>query len=210
MNRKFLSNSNYVLSKILNDEKNIDISKKIIEDILDTKIKEIIIRKNLEERVIYLTAENHYGIANYRIVTEDNEELNVGIQIIDGLYVQEKMLIYASFIHANQEEYEEHNSFTKTITINILDGKFFPTKQYHNVITLLEHNKKYDIDKGMIFHLLELPKFKELEIERDEEAWIAYIKSDNDELVRKAKEKCTEIRKLDELLKDYWKMEKLK
>lgn len=182
----------------------------MIEDIIGIKINEIIIRNKIGEKVNYLPLDKRYGIADYRIVTQDKKEFNVGIQILDGIYIQEKMLVYASLIQGYQEEYEEHNSLAQTITINILDGKFFLTEGYHNEITLLENNRKYNIDTGMIFHLLELPKFKESEIKKDEDAWIAYIKADNDELTEMAKERCTEIKKLDDLLKEYWKKEKLK
>ena len=53
------------------------------------------------------------------------KKLNVGIQFIDGIYVQTKMLMYYAQIHLNQLEYNSKREFCRTITINLLDFKFF-------------------------------------------------------------------------------------
>ena len=60
------------------------------------------------------------GIVEVRIQTED-EELNVGIQIIDGNYVQNKMFLYYARVHTNQITYNDNRKIAKTVTINILD-----------------------------------------------------------------------------------------
>ena len=104
MNRKFISNSNYVLRKVLNNEEYLEIIKDFIEAILDINIQEIELNSYLEEKDKYLPKEENFGIADVRIRTDENEEINVGIQFIDGIYIQTKMLLYYGQIHLNQLE----------------------------------------------------------------------------------------------------------
>ena len=119
MNKKFISNSNNVLRKILNNEDCLEILKDFIESILDITIKDIELNPYLEEKAQYLPKEENFGIADVRIRTDENEEINIGIQFIDGIYVQTKMLMYYAQIHLNQLEYDERREFSKNITINL-------------------------------------------------------------------------------------------
>ena len=136
MNRKFISKSNRVLRKILNSEQNIDILQDFIEAFLNIKIKKIVLNPYLEKNSKHLPSEENFGIADVRITKQDGSELNVGIQIIDGLYIQNKLLIYYAQIHTNQLEYGENRAVAKTVTINILDCNYFKTDEYHKKILI--------------------------------------------------------------------------
>jgi predicted transposase/invertase (TIGR01784 family) len=208
LNRKFISNSNSILKEILNSEENVDILQNFIEKILKIRISKIFLREYLGERVRYLPVEEKYGIADVRVITEDGSKLNIGVQIIDGNYVQEKILTYASLIHINQLEYDENNDYAKTITINILDFKYFSTQDVHKVMNFLDRKFKYYPSEEIEFHILELPKFKKSKIENFEDAWIAYLKGD-EELAEEAIERCEKINKLDNLLKKFWEEERI-
>ena len=161
MNRKFISNSNYVLRKILNNEAYLGILKDFIEAILNMTIKDIELNSYLEEKAQYLPKEENFGIADVRIRTNENEEMNIGIQFIDGIYVQTKMLMYYAQIHLNQLEYDEKREFAKTITINLLDFKYFSSQGYDKVIKIktnegnitLEELEMYVIIKDIILLL---------------------------------------------------------
>jgi len=133
MNRRLISHSNYVLRKVLNNEQGLEILKDFIEAILDIEIEEIQLNTYLEDKSKYLPSEENFGIADLRIKTED-EEINVGIQFIDGIYIQTKMLLYYAQVHLNQVEYDDKREFTKTITINILD---FNQKIYYLICVCL-------------------------------------------------------------------------
>ena len=125
MNRKFVSKSNYVLRKVLNKEENLDILKDMIESILQIKIKKIELNPYLEKKKQNLPAEENFGIADVRLEKADGEELNVGIQFVDGYHVITKMLIYYAQIHANQLEYDKDRKVAKTVTINFVDFEIF-------------------------------------------------------------------------------------
>ena len=115
MNRKFVANSNFLFRKLLNNKNCEDVIKDFIESVLNIDIARIKINPYLRSRERYLPKEVKFGIVDVRITTEENEEMNVGIQFIDGIYVQTKMLIYYAQIHLNQLEFDKEREFVKTV-----------------------------------------------------------------------------------------------
>ena len=206
MNRKFVAKSNFVLRRVLNSEDNIDILKEFIEVILDIKIKEAQINPYLEKRKNNLPAEENFGIADLRIKTNENEELNIGIQIIDGEHILTKMFLYYAQIYSNQLEYDDNREIAKTITINILDFIFTKETKYHSRMVLKEKEIEDTVKDYLEMHILELPKFamkirKEMNLK---EAWMNYLRGDN---IEEAIKKSNKIEKLDDILKKYWREE---
>lgn len=204
MNRKFINNSNFVLSKILSLEKNKDIIKDFIETFLKINIRTLKINSKIENS-------KEYGIVDVRVVTKENEELNVGIQVIDGYYIQSKMLLYYAKIHSNQVLYGDGRKLAKTTTINILDKPFFNSLKFHNIIKLKTNVMDDNILETVEMHVLELPRLKDNKIYKltREEAWVIYLKGDNSILIENAKAKYKCIKKLDNLLNKYWEEEKV-
>lgn len=210
MNRKFISNSNYVLRKILNTENSLEILKDLIESILDINIKYIELNPYLEEKSKYLPKEENFGIADVRITTDENEEMNIGIQFIDGMYVQTKMLMYYAQIHLNQLEYDEKREFAKTITINLLDFKHFSSQGYNKVIRIKSNEGDIKLEE-LEMYVIELPKFtiENLSNITRKEEWIAYLKGCEDKILEKIKINNKNIALLDELAEKYWIEEKM-
>ena len=67
VNRKFISNSNYVFRKVINNEECLDIIKDFIESILNINIKEIELNPYLKGKARYLPKEENFGVADVRI-----------------------------------------------------------------------------------------------------------------------------------------------
>lgn len=210
MNRKFISNSNYVFRKILNTENCLDILKDFIESILDITIKYIELNTYLEEKSKYLPKEENFGIADVRITTNKNEEMNVGIQFIDGMYVQTKMLMYYAQIHLNQLEYDIKREFSRTITINLLDFKYFSSQGYNNIIRIKSNEGNIKLEE-IEMYVIELPKFtiKDLNNITRKEEWITYIKGCENKVLNKIKIDNKYIALLDKLAEKYWLEEKM-
>ena len=206
MNRKFVAKSNYVLRKVLNSEDNVDILREFIEVILNIKIKKAGINPYLEKRKKNLPAEENFGIADLRIQTEDKEELNIGIQMIDGEHVLTKMFLYFAQIHLNQIEYDDRRELARTITINILDFIFIPKTKYHSRMIFKKEEMKEIYKDCLEMHMIELPKFS-VNLNQEmtlKESWISYLKGEN---IEKAIRKSEKIKKLDNLLNTYWQDE---
>ena len=208
MNKKLVSNSNFVLRKVLNNGDCLGVLKDFIESILETKIDEIELNPYLTQREKYLPREENFGIADVRIKTEDNQEMNVGIQFIDWIYVETKMLLYYAQIHLNQDEYDEKRELCKTVTINILDFKHLNTNKYDNVIRIQSNEQEITLDE-LEMHLIELPKIR-VENMNDlsaKEEWLLYLKEDNKKVLSRIKNE--NIHYLDSLLNKYWLEEKM-
>lgn len=206
MNRKFISNSNYVFRKVLNNEQCVDILKDFIGAILNIEIEEIELNRYLSENEKYLPKEENFGIADVRIRTKENEEINVGIQFIDGIYIQTKMLMYYAQIHLNQLEYDNKREFARTITINLLDYKYFSTKGYEQMIKIKTNEGDIQLEEVEMY-VLELPKYicKNLNNKTRKDEWIEYLKGS----IATEKIKNKNIKKLDELVEKYWLEEKM-
>ena len=209
MNQKFVSKSNFVLRKVLNSENNLDIIKDFIESILKIKIISIRLNPYLKNKEKCLPAEENFGIADVRVKTELEEEFNIGIQFIDGIYVQNKMFLYYAQIHSNQLEYTQNTKIAKTITINILDYKYFENLSYHKKVLIKD--RKETKEGEIEIHILELPKFKVVDPNNltDKEEWMLYLKEKNSKKIEQIINRSLYIKKLDILLDDYWKREKM-
>lgn len=205
MNRKFIENSNKILRKILNSNNCLDILKNIVESFLNIKIEKIQINQSPE---IENKNSKIYGIVDMRVTT-NNEELNVGIQIIDGDYIQNKMFLYYAKIHSNQIFYNDGRKIARTATINILDLPFFSSNRYHKIIKIKTNLINDNILETMELHVIELPKFNKIlnNESSDEKLWTAYLKGDSIEKIDFAKNKNPQINKLDSLLEEYWQKE---
>lgn len=206
MNRKFISKSNLVLREILNSNNCLDILKDFIETFLNIKINNIILNNPKNNKYKSSTS---MGIAEVRITTEDGEELNVGIQIIDGDYIQNKMFLYYARIHTNQINYNDNRKIARTVTINILDFIYFSSLNFHKKISIKTNIIDDNILETMDLHVIELPKLKILNLSclKKEEAWVGYFQGQNSKLIESVKEKYSKIQKLDNLLENYWKEE---
>lgn len=196
MNRKIIADSNSVLRKIFKDEENIDVLKDLIETILNVEIKEINLIKNLYYSLIYKEVK---GIAEVKITTTDEEKILVGMQIMDGFYIQNKMVLYQAQLQLNEEVYKD---VTKTVTINILDDEYFDVTDYKKQIQVKTVGAVSSKKFGEIY-LIQLKKFDGKNYDEKEKEWIEYLKEEIQE------PKNEKIKKLDNLLDDYWKNEVL-
>lgn len=204
MNRKFVSKSNRVLRKVLNSKENLDVLQDFIETFLKIKIKEIELNPYLEIKSNNLPSPENFGIADVRVRLQNEEELNIGIQFIDGFYAQNKMLLYYAQIHSNQLEYEDNRSLAKTVTINLLDFNYLKADSYFNKIVIPSKN-----ENQIELYVLELPKFMSSpeKIGDKQEAWMTYLCGNEQDLIADILKRFNGIKKLDTLLERYWENE---
>ena len=212
MNRKFISKSNRVLRKVLNSKDNLDIIKDFIEAFLDIEINQIQLNPYLEKESQKFPSEEDFGIADIRVKLKNNEEMNIGIQFIDGYYIQSKLLLYYAQIHSGQLLFEDGREIAKTLTINLLDFEYLNSTDYFTKIIAPCNNKEKDTGTQVELYLIELQKFKFLssfeEMTR-REAWMFFLCGNDKQILAQVLEKFSEIKKLDGLLNQYWRNEKM-
>ena len=118
MNRKFVSKSNRVLRKVLNSKENLDILQDFIETFLKIKIQEIELNPYLESKSNNLPSPENFGIADVRVKLQNQEELNVGIQFIDGKFAQMQGTL-EDYLHK-----DERNNRSKVVNKDKKNAKF--------------------------------------------------------------------------------------
>ena len=204
MNRKFVSKSNRILRKVLNSKENVDILKDFIETFLGIEIEVINLNPYLRIKSKNLPSEENFGIADVRVKLKNSEELNIGIQFIDGYYAQNKMLLYYAQIHSNQLEYHDNRTLARTITINLLDFCYLKSNSYFNRIVIPSQ-----MENQIELFVIELPKFylENQKKNRKQEAWMTYLCGREMEEIPSILKEFDKIQKLDCLLEDYWKNE---
>ena len=119
--------------------------------------------------------------------------------------------MYYLFVHSNQIYYGDNRKTAKTITINILDFVYYQTLAYHKK-EILNKFKSIDFSEEKAeTHIIELPKFKIINQKNisKKEQWIAYFKGEEGDIIEKIKEENIYIRYLDELIKEYWRKERI-
>ena len=204
MNRKFVSKSNRVLRKVLNSNQNLDVLQDFIETFLEVNIQDIKLNPYLEIKSYILPSVEIFGIADVRVKLKNQDELNIGIQFIDGYYAQNKMLLYYAQVHSNQLEYQDDRKIVKTITINLLDFNYLKSEDYFNKIVIASK-----AEKKIELYVLELPKYKNImgEINDKKGAWMTYLCGESESRMLPVFKKYDKIQKLDNLLENYWKNE---
>lgn len=211
MNRKFVSKSNRILRKVLNSEKNLDIIGDIIETFLDEQISQIKLNPYLEKYKNQLPSEEDFGIADVRLKLKNGTELNVGMQFIDGYYVQNKMLLYYAQIHSAQLLYNDNRKLAKTVTINFLDFEYLHSKQCISKVQIPSKEKSSKIN-NVEMYIVELPKFVVpscLNNMNKKDGWLAFLCGNNKNAVDMAIKKFPNIQKLNSLLNEYWRNERM-
>lgn len=212
MNRKFVSKSNQVLRKVLNSKDNLDILKDFIESFLDIEIYQIELNSYLGEKSESFPSEENFGIADVRAKLQNGEELNIGIQFIDGYYIQSKLLLYYAQIHSGQVLFQDDRRLCKTYTINLLDFEYLNSENYFTKMLIPTMQTQSDISAKLELYLVELPKFKyssdSKKITR-KEAWMIFLCGNEKEKIQEVLKEFSKIQKLDQLLNDYWKNEKM-
>ena len=204
MNKKFISKSNRVLRKVLNSKENLYIIKDFIETFLEIEIEDIKLNPYLESKSNYLPSEENFGVADVRVKIKDQEELNIGIQFIDGYYAENKILLYYAQIHANQLEYDDNRKVVKTVTINLLDFNYLKSDSYLNKIVIPSKT-----DEEIKLYVLELPKFNINSYKNitKKEAWMIYLCGMQNEIMIEVLKRFDIIKQLDNLLEEYWRNE---
>ena len=174
------------------------------------KIKTIELNPYLYKKAKYLPSEENFGIADVRITKDDNEELNVGIQFIDGKYIPTKILMYYEQIHLNQLEYGDNREFARTITINLIDFKYFSSKGCEKTIKIKANEGDIQLEEIEMI-TIELPKFicYDYDAMTEGEQWIQYIKGCDERTLEKIKKENKYIKMLDEKAEKYWVEEKM-
>ena len=182
-----------VFQKIFGSQKNKEITSHLLSIILKKEIKNINLDVNKE--LIGNTKNDKKGVLDVRATFNNGEDVDIEIQMNKFNKMTNRMLLYWSRMYSQKikrgEDYEE---LKPSIVILISNYNLEETKnieKYNTKWNIREEEFKENVlTEELEFHILELPKLKKTDIEKDELAlWLKFISSPNDMEVRKEMEK---------------------
>lgn len=193
-----------IFKKIFGSKGNEDILKDLLSGILEEKIKEVEIQKDLQLEKSELSDKT--GILDIKALTNNNVQINIEMQIVNYRNMEKRTLFYWSKLYTQGiSAGESFYKLKKTITINLLDFNYFDTKQYHTKWHIVEDVEKDKMLTDVLeIHFIELQKFikRGKEPENKKEEWLYFIDNTKGEKVKMAVEKNKVIEKAKEEL-DY-------
>ncbi len=192
-----------MFKRIFGKAGNEDITKSLINSILNTNIEQInldcnpILEKDLKDDKI--------GILDIKAKLDDNIICNIEMQIANQKNIEKRLLYYWSKLYtSNIKSGEKYNKLNKTISILIADFEIESIEKIpkcHTKWQLRESNyQKVILTDVLELHIITLPKINFIlrdELEKDLLIWLKFIANPNNigevemqknELVKKAKE----------------------
>lgn len=186
----------FIFKKVFGSERNIDILKDFLESVLDKKIEKIEISKDVILEKAYLLEKS--GTVDLR-ANIDNEIVIIEMQVVNQYNIEKRSTFYGSRVYNSMYlKGRDYDKLVKVIAINILDFSFIKNDRYHNqTVTVLRDDKNYEINNEVVYHYIELPKFRKnnLKLATRLEAWLALIDGKNKEMEKIAMEKNEYVKK---------------
>jgi len=168
-----------VFKKIFGTDENKDLLKSLINSVLpeNQKITSIII-KNPYNEIDFVG--DRLSVVDIKATDEKNRWYNIEIQIREQSFFGRRSLFYWSELYGGQLfETDSFDKQNKTISINLLDFKYFPDDRYVRRYSLKDYdtNESYPEMDYMDMYYVELKKFdgELLHIKNTLDRWITFL-----------------------------------
>jgi predicted transposase/invertase (TIGR01784 family) len=108
------------------------------------------------------TLDDKLSILDIKARDQSGRQFNVEMQMMAYPAYDKRILYYASRLHQQQlHEGEDYSELRSTISISFLNHVLFPQiDDWHLQFTLMERSRHFPFNEDIVFHTLELPKFK--------------------------------------------------
>ena len=194
----------YVFKRIFGYAGNEDITKALLEAVLNAQISEITLECNpILEKDLY---DDKVGILDIRAKLDGNTDCDIEMQIVDYKNIEKRLLYYWSKLYIqglkSGMDYEKLN---KAIIVLFADFEIEHLSEIKKSITKWnlreEEYPKSILTNAIEIYIIELPKFKadaeKLE-NKELDLWIKFIK--NPEVISMKNTQNTEVKKAKEVL----------
>lgn len=178
-----------VFQELFGKQKNSKITSHFLSLILEREIKDIDLDAN--KRMLGNRINAKTGRLDIRAKFNDGEDCNIELQVIEYENMPERMLDYWGVMYSNKiNRGQGYDVLKPSISILIADYKLSQTKEiekYHTIWNLREkENTNIILTKNIEMHVLEIPKIKEKEVEKEELAqWLKMIENPENKEVEK-------------------------
>lgn len=165
-----------------------------LESLLETKIESIEIREevNLEQ----LKNEEKSGRLDLQAKLGDGTIVNIELQMRNEHNIEERTTYYSSkVIYRETKRGTDYKDINQVIMINILGYEMFGFDEYiSKTAIVLDKHRDYEVLRGIQWYFIELPKFRRLHPDMNEEInqWLVFM-DDHDKEAIKMVEKNNKI-----------------
>lgn len=181
------------------------ITKKFLEVILDKKLEEVDLSRNIVLRRENL--EDKMRVLDVFVKINQEEYCNVEMQIIEKDKLIERILYYWSRIYGrNLKSSQDYIELKKTIGVLIVNFEIKKLKElgYHSKWKIIEEEKrKLILTEDLEIHIIEIPKIyniKEKEQEEELVKWINFIENPESKKVEEYMKENKELKEAKEKL----------
>lgn len=176
--------------------------KEFLESLLKISITNIQIMRDVSlER---LSVEEKLGILDLQAILDDRKIVSIEMQLRDENNITKRNGYYsAKELASDVKKREKYQEFRPVIMVNILGFKLTNYEEYiSQAITVLKDHREYEIDTGMTYYFIELPKFRKAKPDMNDklDQWLAFIDNEDRGLIEMAKEKNETIKRAAEEL----------
>ena len=182
------------------------ITKRFLEAILDKKLEEVDLSRNIVLRRENL--EDKMGVLDVFVKINQEEYCNVEMQMIEKDKLIERILYYWSRIYGrNLKSSQDYIELKKTIGVLIVNFEIKKLKElgYHSKWKIIEEEKrKLILTEDLEIHIIEIPKIyniKEKEQEEELVKWINFIENPESKKVEEYMKENKELKEAKEKLK---------
>ena len=107
-------------------------------------------------------ADDKESSLDIRVVTEDQRQINIEIQLKNEHNMAKRSLYYWAKLYSRQlHENMAYEQLNSTITINILNFNYLKeTDEFHSAFHLYEQKKQFLLTDALAMHFIELPKLR--------------------------------------------------
>ena len=165
-----------------------------LESLLETKIENIEIREevNLEQ----LKNEEKSGRLDLQAKLGDGTIVNIELQMRNEHNIEERTTYYSSKVISRETKRgTDYRDINQVIMINILGYEMFGFDEYiSKTAIVLDKHRDYEVLRGIQWYFIELPKFRRLHPDMNEEInqWLVFM-DDHDKETIKMVEKNNKI-----------------
>ena len=181
------------------------ITKRFLEAILDKKLEEVDLSRNIVLRRENL--EDKMGVLDVFVKINQEEYCNVEMQMIEKDKLIERILYYWSRIYGrNLKSSQDYIELKKTIGVLIVNFEIKKLKElgYHSKWKIIEEEKrKLILTEDLEIHIIEIPKIyniKEKEQEEELVKWINFIENPESKKVEEYMKENKELKEAKEKL----------
>ena len=119
-----------------------------------------------------------------RIKTPDGKQVNVEIQLTDEKNMDKRSIFHLSKLYTGQMTARmKFKDLGPAIAINILDFKYLPYKEYHNVYRLKNIRNNDELTNVFEINFIELPKVAPETGDALKDLWMRFISAENEEVL---------------------------